>query len=80
MPYIEGKRATIEEWRALHPLKRFSVNEDGEQEDEGPPPAEEETPPKRTKTKAQATKAAIFAATGVVATSLDEEAPDAEPA
>ena len=74
MPYIDGKRVPMSEWKKAHPLKAISF-EGEEPEDETP---EEEAPeadkaPRRTRTKRQQVKAAIAAATGVQVTSLDDE-------
>ena len=73
MPYIDGQRVTMEAWAKAHPLHNpFESN--GETPEEEPVPvADSDAPPKRTPSKARQAKAAILAATGVTADSLDEK-------
>ena len=72
MPYVNGKRVSLEQWKLLHPAKplRFA----GEEQPEEPVEVEAPTdkPRQRTKSKKAQVQAAIKAATGVKVESLDE--------
>ena len=72
MPYMNGKRVSLETWRAAHPPKNPFIEGVEDPDDAQPTAVDPEKPPRRTPTKARQAKDAIAKATGIDVTSLDE--------